>query len=129
VHRDIKPENFVISENTGAVKMIDFGTGREYKNLNGGLMSSYVSTRWYRAPEQVLRSQNYGPQVDIFAVGCVMAEINNCTPLFPGGSELDQLDTIFKVLGTPSKSQWREGHNLAEKKGIEFTQHEKMPMK
>ena len=88
MHRDIKPENFVIQESTGLVKMIDFGTSRDFKDSKGPF-SSYVSTRWYRAPEQVLRSQHYGPQIDIFAAGCIMAEIYNLEPLFPGASELD----------------------------------------
>lgn len=112
IHRDIKPENFVISMKTYEVKMIDFGTVKDI-GKSTGLFTSYVSTRWYRSPECVLRSQNYGPTSDIFAVGCVMAELFNANPLFPGASELDQLDTIFKLLGTPTFEQWRDGYKLA----------------
>ena len=68
--------------------MIDFGTVKDVGKDNPPY-TTYVSTRWYRAPECVLRSPNYGPSSDIFAVGCVMAELFNMTPLFPGASELD----------------------------------------
>lgn len=112
IHRDIKPENFVISTKTLEVKMIDFGTVKDINKSNGPY-TAYVSTRWYRSPEQVLRSQNYGTAVDIFALGCVMAELFTTNPLFPGSSELDQLDTILKLLGTPTKEQWRDGYKLA----------------
>lgn len=70
------------------VKMIDFGTVKDVSKANGPF-TSYVSTRWYRAPEQVLRASNYGPLIDIFAIGCVMAEIFNSEPIFTGASELD----------------------------------------
>jgi serine/threonine protein kinase len=99
----LKPENFVINSETMEVKMIDFGTVKDYARNNGNL-TSYVSTRWYRAPECVLRSHSYGPPSDIFAAGCVMAELYNNTALFPGASELDQIETIFKILGTPKLS-------------------------
>ena len=52
-------------------------------------MTDYVSTRWYRAPELVLRSRNYNQSVDVFALGCIMAELYLGRPLFPGNSELD----------------------------------------
>jgi serine/threonine protein kinase len=68
--------------------MIDFGTAKDLKEAKAPF-SSYVSTRWYRAPEQVLRSNNYGPGIDIFAAGCILAEFYNIGPLFPGTSELD----------------------------------------
>jgi serine/threonine protein kinase len=100
IHRDIKPENFVINPKTYDVKLIDFGTVKDIAKSSQPY-TAYVSTRWYRAPECVLRSHNYGPESDIFAIGCVMAELFNEQPLFPGATELDQIDTIFKMLGTP----------------------------
>jgi serine/threonine protein kinase len=101
LHRDVKPENFIINEKTLEVKMIDFGTCRDYsKNITA--YTTYVSTRWYRSPEVVLRSLQYGPPADIFAAGCVMGELYNTNPLFPGTSEADQLECIFKLLGTPT---------------------------
>jgi serine/threonine protein kinase len=68
----------------------------------------------------VLRAKNYGTPSDIFAAGCVMAELITGRPLFPGGSEYDQLDTIFKILGTPTQLGWREGHKLAQKREIKL---------
>lgn len=88
VHRDLKPENFIIDEETLEVKMIDFGTVKDVGKTNPPF-TSYVSTRWYRAPECVLRSTSYGTVSDIFAVGCIMAELFNSKPLFPGSSELE----------------------------------------
>jgi serine/threonine protein kinase len=88
IHRDLKPENFVINQRTMEVKMIDFGTVKDIAK-NNPPYTSYVSTRWYRAPECVLRSHNYGYSSDIFAVGCIMAELFNNVALFPGTSELD----------------------------------------
>lgn len=101
MHRDIKPENFIIGSKSYEVKMIDFGTVKDVGKKSGN-MTTYVSTRWYRSPELVLRSHNYGPTSDVFALGCVMAELFRSEPIFPGASELDQLETIFKCLGTPT---------------------------
>lgn len=82
--------------------------------------TEYVSTRWYRAPELVLRIQNYSEKVDIFALGCIMAELYLGRPIFPGTSESDQLTRIVTVLGTPSRSEWPEGLQHATQKGITF---------
>ena len=117
IHRDIKPENFVINPTTYEVKMIDFGTVKDIGRSNPPF-TAYVSTRWYRSPECVLRSHTYNTTADIFAVGCVMVELFTQNPIFPGATELDQLDTIFKVLGTPRIEQWREGYKLAEKRKL-----------
>ena len=92
-------------------------------------MTDYVAARWYRAPECALRTYYYGPQSDIFAVGCVMAELFLGMPIFPGQSELNQVDTIFKILGTPPKEHWREGYELAVKRNYTFTIHKKIPLK
>ena len=77
-HRDMKPENILI--NKGYVKIIDFGLAREIRSAPP--YTDYVSTRWYRAPELLLRSTTYNSQVDIFAVGCIMAELYNLKALF-----------------------------------------------
>ena len=128
LHRDIKPENFIINRDTYEVKMIDFGTSREVHSVRPPY-TAYVSTRWYRAPECALRTYYYGPQSDVFAVGCVMAELFLGMPIFPGQSELNQVDTIFRILGTPSKETWREGYELAAKRSYTFTVHKKIPLK
>ncbi len=85
-HRDLKPENLLITD-SGVVKIIDFGLAREIRSRPP--FTDYVSTRWYRAPEILLRSTNYNSPVDIFALGCIMAELYMSKPLFNGASELD----------------------------------------
>jgi serine/threonine protein kinase len=67
------------------------------------IMTDYICTRWYRAPECVLKSKNYNEKVDIWALGCIMAELYILRPIFPGQSEFDQIEKIFKILGTPKK--------------------------
>jgi serine/threonine protein kinase len=99
------------------VKLADFGLAKNVKNQTGNL-TEYVSTRWYRAPELVMRSQNYTQSIDIFALGCVMAEMYLNRPLFPGTSESDQLTRILSVLGTPSMQDWPEGHHIAQTRGM-----------
>lgn len=71
-HRDLKPENLLYSEK-GIVKLIDFGLAREIRSRPP--YTDYVSTRWYRAPELLLRSTTYNSPIDIFALGCIMAEL------------------------------------------------------
>jgi serine/threonine protein kinase len=124
MHRDIKPDNIMVNVNPLVCKMIDFGTCKDcaYENANH---TAYVSTRWYRAPECVLRSHQYSYNSDVFAVGCVMAELYLLKPLFPGQSEIDQLERIFKILGTPKPDQWREGYRLAEKRDVKFVDYSK----
>lgn len=124
LHRDLKPDNIMINVNPLIAKIIDFGTCKDL-SVESGPHTSYVSTRWYRAPECVLRSHHYSFNSDIFAAGCVMAELYLGHPLFPGSSELDQIDKIFQILGTPKKDQWREGYRLAEKRKIEFNEYPK----
>lgn len=109
-HRDMKPENLLCS-GPDLVKIADFGLAREIRSQPP--FTDYVSTRWYRAPEILLRSTSYNSPIDIWAVGCIMAELYTLRPLFPGSSEIDQVFRVCMVLGTPSKSDWPEGHQLA----------------
>jgi serine/threonine protein kinase len=118
-HRDLKPENILISgaaaitnssdTKEGVIKLIDFGLARETRSSIP--YTDYVATRWYRAPELLLHSNKYNSPVDIFALGCIMAELFMFKPLFNGTSEFDQLSKICSVLGTPSKQDWPEGNN------------------
>ena len=89
-HRDIKPENLLLM-GPDLVKIADFGLAREIRSKPP--YTDYVSTRWYRAPEVLLRSTNYNAPIDLWAVGCIMAELYRLHPLFPGSTEIDQ---IFK---------------------------------
>ncbi|EGR30582.1 protein kinase domain protein, partial [Ichthyophthirius multifiliis] len=125
-HRDLKPENILYNNKTKYVKLIDFGLAREIRSRPP--YTDYVSTRWYRAPELLLRSTNYNSPVDIFALGCIMAELFMLKPLFNGQSEQDQLVKISSILGTPSKLEWPEGHRLAAQKGINFPQYPSIPL-
>jgi len=72
-HRDLKPENLLMNENNGTVKISDFGLAREIRSKPP--FTDYVTTRWYRAPEILLKSTNYNSPIDIFALGSIMAEL------------------------------------------------------
>ncbi|KAI8915998.1 kinase-like domain-containing protein, partial [Gorgonomyces haynaldii] len=100
-HRDMKPENLLLVNDT--IKIADLGLARETRSLPP--YTDYVSTRWYRAPEILLRSTSYSSPIDMWAVGTIMAELFNLEPLFPGSSEIDQLFRICNVLGTPINEQ------------------------
>lgn len=117
-HRDMKPENLLVSGDT--VKLADFGLAREIRARPP--FTDYVSTRWYRAPEVLLRCVTYNSPLDIWACGGIMAELYTLRPLFPGSSESDQLYKICSVLGTPTQSQWPEGFKLASQIGFRFPQ-------
>uniref|UniRef100_A0A6B0VD16 non-specific serine/threonine protein kinase n=1 Tax=Ixodes ricinus TaxID=34613 RepID=A0A6B0VD16_IXORI len=100
-HRDIKPENLLCT-GPELVKIADFGLAREIRSQPP--YTDYVSTRWYRAPEILLRSTSYSSPIDLWAVGCILAELYSLQPLFPGRSEVDQIFRICSVLGTPDKA-------------------------
>jgi len=113
-HRDIKPENLLMRGET--CKIADFGLARRHRcNSNTPPLTEYISTRWYRAPEVLLCSPDYGSPIDIFAVGLVMVELLALRPLFPGTSDLDQIFRIFNVLGRPKEDNWAEGMRLMQK--------------
>lgn len=109
-HRDLKPENLLCS-GPDCCKIADFGLAREIRSRPP--YTDYVSTRWYRGPEVLLRSTNYNSPIDIWAVGCIMAEMYTLRPLFPGSSEIDEIFKICTVLGTPKQDDWEEGYRLA----------------
>ncbi|XP_055786369.1 serine/threonine-protein kinase ICK-like isoform X2 [Salvelinus fontinalis] len=109
-HRDMKPEN-LLCMGPELVKIADFGLAREIRSRPP--YTDYVSTRWYRAPEVLLRSTTYSSPIDQWAVGCIMAELYTLRPLFPGSSEVDTIFKICQVLGTPKKNDWPEGFQLS----------------
>ncbi|XP_055007343.1 serine/threonine-protein kinase MAK-like [Boleophthalmus pectinirostris] len=116
-HRDMKPEN-LLCMGPELVKIADFGLAREIRSQPP--YTDYVSTRWYRAPEVLLKSTSYNSPVDMWAVGCIMAELYTLRPLFPGNSEVDEIFKICQVLGTLKKSDWPEGYNLASSMNFRF---------
>ncbi|XP_074659231.1 cyclin-dependent kinase-like 1 isoform X2 [Tubulanus polymorphus] len=97
IHRDVKPENILITKN-GTVKLCDFGFARLLTGP-GDDYTDYVATRWYRSPELLVGDTVYGPPVDIWAIGCVFAELLTGQALWPGRSDVDQLYLIRKTLG------------------------------
>jgi len=118
-HRDIKPENLLLM-GPELVKIADFGLAREIRSKPP--YTDYVSTRWYRAPEVLLRSTNYNSPIDLWAVGCIIAELYMLRPLFPGSSEIDEIFKVCSILGTPTKLVWPDGHQLAANMNFRFPQ-------
>jgi len=123
-HRDIKPENLLVRGDT--CKVADFGLAREIRSRPP--FTDYVSTRWYRAPEVLLRSTSYNSPIDIWAMGCIIAELFTLRPLFPGSSEADEIYKICSVLGSPTRQSWPEGMKLAAKMNFRFPQFSPTPL-
>lgn len=151
-HRDIKPENILVSTSGQqdsatsfrrysaivtppstpphyTVKIADFGLARETHSKLP--YTTYVSTRWYRAPEVLLRAGEYSAPVDIWAIGAMAVEIATLKPLFPGGNEVDQVWRVCEIMGSPGNwynknggrvggGDWRDGTRLASKLGFTF---------
>jgi mitogen-activated protein kinase 15 len=105
LHRDIKPSNVLLNSEC-QVKMADFGLARSVAQLHSEegnpVLTDYVATRWYRAPEILLSSTRYTFGVDMWACGCILGELINGKPIFPGTSTMNQLDRILEVTGRPS---------------------------
>ncbi|KAI2642097.1 kinase-like protein [Xylaria nigripes] len=151
-HRDIKPENILVSTSshqdsvnsfrrysalmtppstppTYTVKIADFGLARETHSKLP--YTTYVSTRWYRAPEVLLRAGEYSAPVDIWAIGAMAVEVATLKPLFPGANEVDQVWRVCEIMGSPGNwcnkagnrvggGEWKEGIRLAGKLGFSF---------
>jgi len=105
LHRDIKPSNILLNADCH-VKVCDFGLARSLvqhqDNAQNPVLTDYVATRWYRAPEILLGSTSYTKGVDIWSVGCILGELLSGKPTFPGTSTMNQLDRIMEVTGRPT---------------------------
>ena len=95
------------------MKLADFGLARAFgipvKNY-----TNEVVTLWYRAPDILLGSKNYSTSIDIWSIGCIFAEMVNKKPLFIGNNQHDQLEIIFRILGTPDQNEWPDVVNLTK---------------
>ncbi|GMF05632.1 unnamed protein product [Ambrosiozyma monospora] len=114
LHRDLKPGNLLVNADC-ELKICDFGLARGYSSdseKNQGFLTEYVATRWYRAPEIILCYQNYSKAIDIWSVGCILAELLGGRTLFKGKDYVDQLHQILKVLGTPSEETIQSIHSV-----------------
>jgi len=106
IHRDMKPSNLLLNSEC-LVKVADFGLARsiefkEKETARHPVLTDYVATRWYRAPEILLGSTDYTKGVDLWSVGCILGELLGGKPMFPGTSTMNQLDRIIEVTGRPS---------------------------
>ncbi|KAF2154923.1 Pkinase-domain-containing protein [Myriangium duriaei CBS 260.36] len=104
LHRDLKPQNLLINVK-GQLKLADFGLARAF-GIPVNTFSNEVVTLWYRAPDVLLGSRTYNTSIDIWSAGCIMAEMYTGRPLFPGTTNEDQLQKIFRLMGTPSERSW-----------------------
>lgn len=103
-HKDLKPNNLLVTA-SGVVKIADFGLAISFGSPSREYTSQVV-TIWYRAPELLYGAKAYGPGVDMWAMGCILAELELRTPLLPGENDLDQLSKIFHLCGTPTGESW-----------------------
>ncbi|KAK8878380.1 hypothetical protein M9Y10_005148 [Tritrichomonas musculus] len=102
MHRDVKPNNILVDKDSGELKFCDFGSSKKY--IPGEKSLTYISSRYYRAPELMYECELYTPSVDIWGAGCTIVELLMAgIPLFQGKSSIDQLFSIIKVIGEPTK--------------------------
>ena len=121
LHRDLKPQNLLINRE-GELKLADFGLARSF----GIPVRSYtheVVTLWYRAPDVLMGSKRYTTTVDIWSIGCILAEMHNGRPLFPGTNDADQLDHIFRGLGTLNDQVYPGVNALSDYKPTTYRQY------
>jgi len=118
IHRDIKPENLLVNSSVDSLRLCDFGCARQIKA--DVPLTDYVATRWYRPPELLLSTVDYGKPVDMWGLGCIMGELTDGQPLFAGKSDIDQLCVIQKILGPLTSQQMERCLELSDFKGIQF---------
>ena len=107
VHRDLKPENVLLTDE-GNVKLCDFGSSKCIDEKKGTTSTPYTVSRYYRAPELFLGKIDYNSKIDIFAIGCIIAELFILNPLFPGKTEGLELFEHFCLLGNPGREYFEQ---------------------
>lgn len=118
IHRDIKPANILINKNCD-LKICDFGLARSLdSNPASNDLTEYVVTRWQRAPEVILNAKQQTDQLDVWSVGCIIAEMVGRSPLLPGNDQLEQIHRIVQLTGTPNNSDLEFIKNPSAKKQI-----------
>ncbi|CAE8618234.1 unnamed protein product [Polarella glacialis] len=136
MHRDLKPANLLMDGVTGDLKIADFGSARflpgsncsmgseaaDSEDPSYGLMTRDVCTRWYKSPEMLFGSVDYSLGVDLWAAGCIAGELlcPKCKPLFPGGSDLEQLCFVFQAVGIPDEATWPDVRRLPDYAKVSF---------
>lgn len=132
LHRDIKPSNLLINGDC-LLKICDFGMARPMASTpqqHSSFMTAYVATRWYRAPEVMLSFHRYTRAIDVWSVGCILAEMLGRRFLFPGKNFLNQIELILRLLGTPSEEvQQRVGGELANRYLRSLPRTEPIPLR
>lgn len=116
--QDLKPNNLLLDKN-GVLKLADFGLAKQFGSPNR-VYTNQVVTRWYRAPELLYGARRYGTGVDVWAVGCILAELLLRVPLLPGETDLDQLDKMTQAFGTPTEEIWPVSFGLISNELIEM---------
>ncbi|GAU98327.1 hypothetical protein RvY_09488 [Ramazzottius varieornatus] len=128
LHRDLKPQNLLISDQ-GELKLADFGLARA-KSIPSHTYSNEVVTLWYRPPDVLLGSTDYSTSLDMWGVGCIFVELITGLPAFPGAKEADdQIDQIFRVLGTISEEIWPPVTNLPSYQPMYLSRYQPVPLR
>nr|CAD7395679.1 unnamed protein product [Timema poppensis] len=128
MHRDLKPANLLIGQD-GVLKIADLGLARTFWDDQTRPYSHQVATRWYRAPELLYGARNYSQAVDLWAVGCILGEMQNNHPLFPGETDIEQLAIVLRTLGTPTEESWPGMSTLPDYNKITFPHSAGVPWK
>ncbi|KAL2363518.1 hypothetical protein RJZ56_003559 [Blastomyces dermatitidis] len=116
IHRDLKTSNLLMN-NRGEIKLADFGMARYYGDPPPKL-TQLVVTLWYRSPELLLGADKYGPEIDMWSIGCIFGELLTKEPLFQGKNEVDQLSKIFALTGPPTTQTWPSFRSLPNAKSL-----------
>ncbi|OAF68814.1 hypothetical protein A3Q56_03430 [Intoshia linei] len=125
LHRDLKPDNLLLRK-TGLLTITDFGLARTFASPDR-IYTNQVVTRWYRCPELIMGAKKYGPAVDMWSVGCIIAQLFLRVPLISEDSDIQQLATIVKIFGLPDEENWPFASNFSS--FIKFNVQQPVPLK